>query len=112
MSIQSQLLLHFVLQLILPLTLLIGSTLIWSKTRGISSIGMIAGSVLILLLAVATTACHPLFPLGRELSPQQYGVLAMRLTILRGIAWLVFGGGFLWMAITAKRENTEPHPGA
>lgn len=107
MSPQAQLMIHTILQLALPLTLLSGSAVHWFKTRRISSIGMIAGAVLVLVLAIVSAAYFPLFPLGRKLSPQQYGELAMRLSILGKVAWLIFAGSFLWMAITTKEEHTE-----
>ena len=107
MNIQSQLIVHVILQSALPITLIFGSAVHWAKTRRISSIGMITGSVLILVLTIASVAYHPLFALGRQLSPQQYGELAMRLSILSKSAWLIFGGSFIGMAITSKRDNTE-----
>jgi hypothetical protein len=107
MNIQSQLIIHVLLQLVLPITLIFGSVVHWIKTRHISSIGLIAGSALILVLAVASVAYHPLFALGIQLSTQQYGVIAMRLSLLSKTAWLVFGGSFIWMAHTAKKESAE-----
>jgi hypothetical protein len=108
MNLQSQLMTSVVLQLILPLTLLSGSIVHWLRTRRISSIGMIAGAVLVLVLVIASTAFHPLFPWGRRISTQH----SLGLMILGKLAWLIFGGSFLWMAITAKQKDTEHKPGA
>ena len=112
MKLQSILITQIILQLALPVTLLCGSTVHWFKTRRISSIGMTVGAVLILVAAILAAVYHPLSPLGRQLSTQEYGEIAMRVRVLAGMAWLAFGGNFIWMACTSQRKDTEQHPGA
>jgi hypothetical protein len=95
MKLEAVLITQIILQLAMPVTLLYGSTVHWFKTRRISSIGMTVGAVLVLVAAIYSAMYHPISPLGRQLSTQEYGEIAMRLRVLAGIAWLAFGGNFI-----------------
>ena len=110
MKIQSILIIRIILQLAIPVTLLCGSTVHWLKMRRISSIGMTVGAILVLVAEIFSAMYHPLSPLGRELSIQEYSEIAIRLRILSGIAWLTFGGNFIWMAFASERRDTKQSP--
>ena len=73
MTLQPAVMPQIILSLGLPVTLLCGSTVHWFNTRRISSIGMIVGAGLVLIVAIISAMYHPISPLGRQLSTQQYG---------------------------------------
>jgi hypothetical protein len=106
-SIAGAMVLVLILRLAVPFFLAVAAALFLTRVRRWFSAVMATGAGLNLLFALPSVALHPLLPLFRLISTQQFSQISTWLSVLSSLSWLCFAVGFAGLAV--GRECGTPH---